>query len=217
MLNYFDIFDAGVEIFDELVMPNNKLEKGILNTEGMAFCALADYLGAELILESGVCNGGSTTIFGKYFTEIPIVSVDVQTKMEVIVRTSIFHNVTLINGDGTVLLPQAVDVFKDKKIAILIDGPKGLEALNLAGKCFSRENVVMVGVHDLFRGLYGKPKQDRILFDNLKLEKFATDDDAFVKKYEYLNAGQSDPRHSKYYSTELGGYGPVIGFMLKGV
>ena len=217
MNEYMEVFKNKIETFENRVMPNSKLSRGILNTEGFAFCALAGYLGADLIIESGVCNGGSTTIIGKYFTDIPIVSVDITTKMEVIVRTSIFHNVTLINGDGNVLLPQAVDVFKDKRIAILIDGPKGINALSLAGRCFDKENVVLVGVHDLFKGLYGKQKKDRMMFDNLNLKKFTTDDEDFVKEYEYLNAGLDDPRHDKYYSAELGGYGPVIGFMLKGV
>jgi len=217
MLNFYEIFETGIDIFNERVMPNVKLERGILNTEGMAFCVLADYLGVDLIIESGVCNGGSTTILGKYFTDIPIISIDTMTKMEAIVRTSIFHNITLITGDSTVILPQAIDVFKDKKIAILIDGPKGNDALDLADKCFEKENVLIIGIHDLYKGLYGKPKLDRIRFDNLKLDKFTTDDDAFVAKYEYLNVGQYDPRHDKYYSKELGGYGPVIGFMLKGV
>ena len=216
-MQLMEIFETKIDKFKNKVMPNPKLSRGILNSEGFAFCALADHLGADLIVESGICNGGSTTIFGKYFTNVPIIGVDTKTKMEVIVRTSIFHNVTLVNGDGNVMLPQIVDVFKDRKIAIMIDGPKGVEALTLAGKCFNNDNVVMVGVHDLFKSLYGKLKTDRVMFDNMKLDKFITDDIDFVKKFEHINDGSSDPRHEKYYSKEFGGYGPTIGFMLRGI
>lgn len=216
-MNAMDIFTKMRDKFHDKVMPNNRLPKSILNSEGFAFCALADYYGADLIIESGICNGGSTIILCKYFNDIPILSIDISIKMEVIIRTSIYHNVTLISGDSNVLLPQAVKVFKDKKIAILIDGPKGINAITLAGKCFSNKSVIMVGIHDLYRGLYGKPKNDRIIFDNLKVNKFITDNDEFVEKFGYLNGDCEAPKNEKYCSTQYKGYGPTIGFLMKGV
>ena len=68
-------FSACIGKFEKRVMPNTKISRGILNSEGFAFCALAEELGVDLIVESGVCNGGSTTILGKYFSKIPIVSI----------------------------------------------------------------------------------------------------------------------------------------------
>lgn len=212
-----NVFSTWIDKFKSKVMPNAKISRGILNSEGFAFCALAEQLGVDLIVESGVCNGGSTTILGKYFTDIPIVSVDVVLKMEAVIRTSIFHNVTLATGDGNTLLPQMCELFADKKIAVLIDGPKGVNAITLAGKCFSYDNVVMVGIHDMFKALCGELKQDRILFDGLQVKKFVTDDEDFVKEYGHLlNGNDGNPRNKKYYSEEHGGYGPTIGFMLKG-
>ena len=210
------VFKSRIDRFDRRVMPNTKIPRGILNSEGFAFCALAELLGADLIVESGVCNGGSTTILGKYFNDIPIISIDVTTKLEAIVRTSIFHNVTILTGDSNVLLPRICEIFSDKKkIAILIDGPKGINAITLAGKCFDRDNVVMVGMHDMFKALHGKLKQDRILFDNLRVNKFVTDDDDFVNNYGYLNGVDDGPRNKKYTSPQYGGYEPCIGFVLK--
>ena len=215
-----DIFNKRISKFEQRVMPNTKIPRGILNSEGFAFCALAEQLGADLIVESGVCNGGSTTILGKYFNDIPIISTDVTTKLEAIVRTSIFHNVTIVTGDSNVLLPKICKIFTDKKrIAILIDGPKGVNAITLASKCFNFDNVVMVGMHDMFKSLYGQLKQDRILFDNLQIDggnKFVTDDADFVANYGYLNSSDENPRHEKYHCARHGGYGPCIGFMMKG-
>ena len=218
-MNALDAIRGKIDKFNSRVMPNCKLSRGILNSEGFAFCALADHLKADLIVESGICNGGSTTIIGKYFTEIPIISMDINTKMEAVVRTSIFHNVTLMNGDSENMLPQIIDTFKDKRIAILIDGPKGERAVNLASKCMSSSNVVMAGVHDLYRRLYGKKKQDRVIFDNLNIDKFVTDDETFVKEFGGLNVNNDGTPYTKSdkYCSDGKGYGPVLGLMLKGM
>ncbi|MCK5604317.1 hypothetical protein KAR91_20680 [Candidatus Pacearchaeota archaeon] len=216
-MSIMEIFKNRIDTFNDRVMPNVKLSRGILNSEGFAFCAMVDHLGAKLIMESGVCNGGSTTIIGKYFTGIPIVSVDLKTKVEASIRTSIFHNVTLVSGDSNVLLPQAIDVFADKKIAVLIDGPKGEKAIKLALDSINISNVVMVGIHDLFRSLHGEPKRDRVIFDNLSLDKFATDDIEFVNLFGHLdteNDGTPFVRHEKYCHKSQG-YGPTLGLLIK--
>jgi len=207
-----------IGIFNGRVMPNIKLSKGILNSEGFAFCALADYFKVDLIVESGICNGGSTIILGKYFTEIPIISIDLKTKMEAIIRTSIFHNITIINGDSNTLLPQIIDVFKDKRIVILIDGPKGIPAITLARKCLKNNNVMLVGIHDLFRNLYGVKKDDRVLFDSLKVNKFITDNNEFVEKFGYLDTNNDGTKHKLHdkYVYRGQGYGPTLGVMIKG-
>lgn len=219
MMDIISVIRGKLDKFNGRVMPNRKVSRGILNTEGLAFCALADHLKADLIVESGVCNGGSTNILGKYFPDIPIVSIDINVKMGAIIRTSIYHSVTLVHGDATVLLPQIYEEFSERRIAMLIDGPKGLNAINLAGKCFDQKNVVLIGIHDMFRSLRGKLKQDRILFDNLKVHTWTTDDKDYVAEFRNLdvdNDGSNYVEPDKYCSEKYGGYGPTIGFMLKG-
>ena len=68
----------------------------------------------------------------------------------------------------------------------------------------------------MYKALNGKLKQDRVVFDNLKVNKFMTDDSEFVKEFEHLNGNIDNPRNKKYYSDKYGGYGPVVGLMLKG-
>ena len=197
-------------------MPNRKLSRGILNSEGFAFCSISDHYGVDLIIESGVCNGGSTTILCKYFNDIPIVSIDSELKTEAVVRTSIFHNVTLINGDSHEMIPQILDAFKDSTIAVLIDGPKSINAITLGKKCFDHSHVKVIGIHDLFKSLYGKIKQDRVMFDKLDIpNRFITDNPEFVSTFKYLDGDDTGGYHPKYFTKEIGGYGPTIGFMLK--
>ena len=117
-------------------MPNKKLSRGIMNSEGFAFCALADYYDIDMVIESGICNGGSTIIWGKWFRgEIPIISLDLKVKFEAAVRTCMFKNVLLRQDDSINIIPKILEMFPDYKIALFIDGPKNERAINLAIKC----------------------------------------------------------------------------------
>ena len=192
---------------------NQKLSRGILNSEGLAFCALADFFNSEMIIESGVCNAGSTTIWGKYFSDIPIVGIDIDITAQAAIRTCIYPNVVLLEGDGRKIIPQMIGEFSDKNISVFIDGPKNDAAIKLAQRCFEFDNVRMVGVHDIFRRLYGKETEVRKLFDSLGVHKFCTDEEWFVDEYSYMDV---DNDGSKYIVPEKYGlYGPTIGFFLK--
>jgi hypothetical protein len=196
---------------------NRKISRGILNSEGLAFCAFADFYKSEMIIESGVCNAGSTIIWGKYFSNIPIVGIDTNISAAAAIRTCIYSNVVLLEGDGRKIVIDLIRQFSDKKISVFIDGPKNEQAIRLAEKCFGFDNVKMVGIHDVFRYLYGKPTECRKIFDVVKLPnngvKFCTDEEWFIDECGYMDV---DNDGSKYVVPEkYGKYGPGIGFFLK--
>ena len=214
-LPFKEIFEDNIDCFNEYVMPNKKLSRGIMNSEGFAFCALADYYNVDMVIESGICNGGSTIIWGKWFEEIPIISLDLKVKFEAAVRTCIFKNVLLRQDDGIKIIPRMLEIFSDCRIALFIDGPKNKRAIDLATKCIEYENVKMIGIHDVFEKYYGQPTKCRLIFNNLAIPnttKFTTDEDWFIDKYGYLDDqdGITFPRTDKYSK-----YAATVGFILK--
>ena len=59
-----------------------------------------------------------------------------------------YPNINLIQGDGNVELIKIIESNPDKKIGILVDGPKGTEGIKLAEKCLSYKNVCFSSLHD---------------------------------------------------------------------
>lgn len=213
------------EEFVRKVLPINFLPKGIIPSEGFAFCALSKSLSIEMILESGVCNGMSTLMWSKFFQTTPIIAVDKSLPKSTTNRFGLVSNVQLLAGKGENLLPSLIQKNSQKKIAIFIDGPKGMNAVNLAKRCLEFSNVCMVGVHDVHKISVGKPCKVRQFLDDTKAIDFYTDDLEFVEKYSFMDElknciGQIHWKPGWIKSGEswiqsLGNYAPTIGFMLK--
>lgn len=123
-------------------------KKGIFYSELWAFTRFCQDFGIQTIIESGTYHGFATRILLKAFNG-PIVSID---RNEVAFSSSRFTNLLLLIGESEELIPIVVEKAKDKRIGILIDGPKGPPALALKDQCFKFPNVVLVAIHDLLPG-----------------------------------------------------------------
>jgi hypothetical protein len=123
--------------------------KGMFYAEVWIFLQACQRHACDLIIESGVKNGMSTRLLAACW-HAPIISID---KKPVAVD-AVFPGVQLLKGDSTELLPRLLEDRPERRVAVLIDGPKGSKAQALKDRCLRLSACRLVGVHDLamFRG-----------------------------------------------------------------
>lgn len=226
MVNFSNI----EEEFCRKVLPLKCQSRGILPSEGFAFCALCVANKVNLIIESGIYNGQSTLIWSKFFSGLRVISIDMEFKPEVLKRFADNHLVQFENGNAYTSLPYLLMRYPEKRIGIFIDGPKGMDALGLAATLFHFPNVFVVGTHDLHKESFGKPNKRRAYLDEHCPMDYYTDDEWFVNRFRYMDSplnyfGQGDEdvywepyvlkTRSTKQSRNLGSYGPTAGFLVK--
>lgn len=131
----------------------------------------------DLILESGVGFGGSTSYLAELFPKTMIASVDANAyrQFETVKRQLANKpNITLRKGDAIKLLPMLLSRCYANRIAVLIDGPKKMQAVSLASRLLHDSRVKFVAVHDL-------PP------DMTKLGHFCSHDDDWQDRYSFLD------------------------------
>lgn len=105
------------------------------------FTELVKKLECDAVIESGGRLGGSTS-FLSALLEIPITAIGSEECQ--------LPNVSSMVGDARTLIPQFLEANTlEQKIAILIDGPKGEQALKLAKQALDSGKVRFVAIHDL--------------------------------------------------------------------
>lgn len=220
------------EEFNSKVLPITYEPRGILLSEGFAFCSLCRSLSVNMIIESGVYQGQSTKIWIRFFSRIPIISIDLRLRKIAIDLCKDIPNVQLVAGDSKVLLPKLLEQNSEKKIGIFIDGPKGESAIELLEKCLVFNNVVVVGMHDVHKISFEKENLTREILDEKGIVDLYTDDDEFVQKYSYMDNDENLLKkketeedvfwspgrlNSKQFGVlrNLGSYGPTAAFVYK--
>jgi uncharacterized protein YoaH (UPF0181 family) len=181
--------ERSIEKFIERLQPGREdfpiVPRGIWTSEAFALCAFIEMQKIDMLFESGIYRGQSTWILANYFDKLPISSVDIKLQQAAVDRLSPFSNVSLSEGDGVEFLLKALRDNPDKRIGVVIDGPKNEAALELAGQCLD-EGAVFAGLHDTDRSKSVRPPlDDGFVF-------VATDDEEFVSKYGYLDEGKWD-------------------------
>jgi len=222
------IFQVYETKFQKKVMPNEKISRGILNSEAFAFCALADYFKVDLVIESGICNGGSTEIWCKYFTKRtflninPVTAIDVKILPKAAIRLLSYRDhVTLVEANSVLYIPKMISQITNGTIAVFIDGPKNRIGVELAQKCLSFPQVKLVAIHDMCCVFYNSQRCiGRQYMDQWKgVEKFYTDNPEFIYTYKKLDGSFADIPHEKYIygpPEKRRGYGPTVGLAWKG-
>ncbi len=163
-------------------------ERGILNSEMLAACATAQALGADVVIESGRARGQSTRTLARYFqgTRTKIISVELERDADALYAESHlkeFAHVELIYGNAFKLLPGLLDRHANQRVALLMDGPKGLPAIELIERSFaSHQNVVVAFLHDTRRQT---PQRDHLESGGYRV--FLTDDEDYVAAFKHLD------------------------------
>jgi hypothetical protein len=139
-------------------------KRGILHSEMLAVCAVCDELDIEVIIESGRYRGQSTFILANYFDGkgVRVISIELDRENAIKYlgpevspavidenmafvekRLAPYNHVQLLYGDAKNIVPQLVRELAGKRLAILLDGPKGIEAIDLVRKLLSNSSFAM--------------------------------------------------------------------------
>lgn len=197
--------------------------KGILNSEMLLVTTLIRDLKIEHIIESGRARGQSTEIIARTlqhldtqktkFDSIEFDPNSPDTKVAAKRLAPLSDYVNLHFGDAFKILPQLIT--KDLKTLILIDGPKGDDALLLISHLLKYNNVIAICVHDFHQNSSGRP-----LLNKYFQKLFASDDFDFVNFFSNLDS-LCWQEHQKYPETKnwgpykrgntvMASYGPTL-------
>jgi hypothetical protein len=191
--------------------------RGILHSEAALILHFCRAHGISAIIESGRARAQSTSMLAKYLPDVLVVSVEARPdhpdSIYGTARVAGFDNVQALTGDGKSAVPSIIDQVRDEHIAVLLDGPKGLQALELLDKCFRRGPHVKLGfIHDMRRLDHGARSPFRtaaeaiyptaVFSDGVGLAPFAWMDNQILAA-----GGPVGPAHEREY----GSYGPTIG------
>jgi hypothetical protein len=162
-------------------------DRGMLNSELLLVYWAVKRLGIERIVESGRWLGHSTLTLSRLFegTPVTIESVDFSktaASIECERRLANRTNVRLHYGDAFKVLPEILS-WHAGPTALLVDGPKGADAVRLIEDCFSRfEQVAAAFLHDSYLGSAARAAVE----DRFPACAF-TDDPMFVERFHSLD------------------------------
>jgi len=120
--------------------------KAIFPSEMFLFYCEVKRIDVDHIIESGIGYGGSTSYLDRLFPETLITSID---RGSVEQTRALHPRIDFVIGDGRFEIEWQIAKSKAKRLAILIDGPKGWIAVKLAERLLTKKNVKIVAVHDL--------------------------------------------------------------------
>lgn len=198
-----------LKLFEKVLQKSSPFEiKGILNSEILFFVTVCRILNSGHVIESGRARGQSTELISRWLSEgdgnVKFDSIEfdrVSEDVEVATHrlSQIDFPVNLLFGDARKKLPELV---RDdtEGVIVLIDGPKGPRAVQLALDALSDERVRAVCVHDLH-------KNDKDLRELVELwpSFVSSDQEEFVKCFSYLDQPCWE-EHQKY--ERFKGWGP---------
>ena len=204
--------------------------RGVFNSEMAAILAVSTALDIDLFVESGRARGQSTRILAKYLAANGVElhsferarNADTEHADRQLAGAP---NTTLHFGDARLAIPALLAATGAKRIAVLIDGPKGRKALDLLDATRAANPNVIVGfVHDLSRREDGHPNYARRAAEADYPNGFFTDDEDFVAATRHLDTDIStvnqgtDWQPYRMGGHDLGSYGPTVGiFRFDGV
>ena len=224
-----DVLSVCEEIQDEfehIVQSSSPFEaKGIFNSELLMLCAIIKATNIELLVESGRARGQSTELIARFCANHNIEfhsveydrhSPDVQVAEARL--KDLKDAVTLHYGNAFEIIPGLLDT--NKRSTVLIDGPKGLYAIELAMKLMmNNEQLLACMFHDVYKDAYPARK----LLDKYFPDAIYSDNEEFLEKYASLDQEcwrlqAQTPRHSGWAPYRRGrekmqSYSATLGYI----
>lgn len=121
------------------------VKNGMFYSEVFLFLQECSRRLVDLVIESGVNFGMSTRMLAAAFNG-DVVSIDRRFIIEPPER------VRFVEGEAVEVLPELLQEYHDRRVGILLDGPKGRTALALKDACFTYDCVRVVAIHDSSQG-----------------------------------------------------------------
>lgn len=166
---------------------------GTFYAECHAFLSMCKMMDVDVILESGMARGNSTEIWARNFSG-KIITFE-QTKSdyhdEVTERLSAYDNVEVNFQDSNVGFVEKIKQYPKSRIAIFIDGPKDIPAVQLAMRSFEFENVLFAGIHDISNPIT-KCRPNYGFMRHFKYHVLSTDEPSYRENFSYLDDEISD-------------------------
>lgn len=200
-------------------------ERGILHSEMLAVCGVSAAMGADVVIESGRCRGQSTLVLAKFFkgTKTKVVSIELEKDENAAFaeeRLRPYGHVELLYGPAAAHLPEILGRFPGKKVTLLLDGPKGLEAIALARTAMVNSPEIMATfIHDM---RIDQPQRKAVMEEPFRT--FFTDDPAYVREFGNLDEaclprqGQGITMHTwrpfMKGNDKIPAYGPTLAVLL---
>lgn len=182
-------------------------EGGILPSEAFLFCLLCHWQKIDLCIESGRLNGFSTRRLIDSLS-CPIITIEknkrgeAEVELEEYLRERGRVDVTIMNSkDGLKEVPGLISKLRSERTAVLLDGPKGTVALDLAESISDR--VVFTAIHDLSKRHAIPsyvPNPSRAIAEGKAYPLWFSDDEAYIKTIEHLDRAVWDFKDSGYES-----------------
>lgn len=201
--------------------------RGIWYSEMFAFVVWCRAFRVNAVIESGVYLGQSSEIINHALPSITHVAIDHEWQREAFTRLQ--GSTLTLSGDARALLRKPF-VDTGMTVAVLLDGPKGKDAIDLACNLLVRSQVVFVAIHDTYRLQDGAPSDARAeiehRFSSRTERVWATDDLEFVTRYRVLDGSyyglwldeRGNGKTPYTYvrdgvSTPMRSYGPTLTFL----
>lgn len=167
-------------------------EKGVLHSEMLLFCSLLSYFTCLCIIESGRGRGQSAEVLARWKQEHTninsVVSIDKGAPPEDQEKANARLEglpISLIHGDSRKILVQKVRQKRRENTAVLIDGPKGKRAWNIAKIILEFSHVRLVAIHDMHQGPVNMGLLSAI-WDS-QYETYMSDSHSFVEHFSHLD------------------------------
>lgn len=170
------------------------VDGAIYPCEMVYFLARCQQLHINMIIESGRQNGYSTKILAEYgrLNKTDIYSIDYESDPAMAQRCraylSGYPELHILKGEASILLGRLLAQRSDKRIAILMDGPKSFWAISLVFASVHNKALKIAGQHNLVRG-----KEDCALFKKCTKESIFYEDFCITSKgpWDRLRAEES--------------------------
>lgn len=205
--------------FEQSIQKTDPRKGMIWYSEVFIFSQVCELMDCSQIVESGRYRGFSTEVLATYFedSDVNIISVEKEkgTENAAIAEQKLndYEAVELRYGDSRTDLPSIVD----ESTGVVIDGPKGDDALVLALQLLEKEAVPFVAVHDLHKDHFYRELSEmlfnhRLYTDVVDLvDRFQQYDSTY---FEWNKRNSSPGEYSGPYlknGVESASYGPTLG------
>lgn len=178
------ICEKNKDEFENIIKDICYEQKGIFNSEMLLVFSLVKHLNIKEIWESGRARGQSTKILAECFKNLKIYSIEILKDTEddnvSLNRLKEYNNLVFLYGNSVEIMLK--EKFESKEVAVLIDGPKGMKAINLASLLLKNKNVRIVFLHD-----YHKDSPLRGDIEEKYKNVFFTDNKKYVEKFKNLD------------------------------
>ena len=139
--------------------PLKYVKWGVLRSESLALVSAGEIADVDIMIESGTAGGQNAELMALYFKDKQVYTIDsdamgfeLSENMLTKAKSRLAHlsNLHFINGDSNDEIPILLHKHAGQRIGVIVDGPKGAEAIQLCRATIERSrDVKFCAIHDM--------------------------------------------------------------------